>query len=105
MVYVKRDSRGAIVAVSQQADGQCQEAVDPGDPAVRAFMAALAEDQSRLDATDQDFVRVLEDVVELLIAKGLILFTELPDSAQQKIMNRQRLRSELSRALDLIGDD
>ena len=48
---------------------------------------------------------MLEDVVDLLISKGVILFTELPDSAQQKIMNRQQLRTELGAALDLLGDD
>ena len=48
---------------------------------------------------------MLEDVVELLIDKGVILFTDLPDSAQEKMMRRQKLRSEMAGKLDLIGDD
>ena len=44
-------------------------------------------------------------MVELLIAKGVILFTELPESAQEKIMKRQHLRSKLGAALDLLADD
>lgn len=56
-------------------------------------------------SSNQDLVRVLEDVVELLISRGVILFTDLPDSAQHKMLHRQRLRSKLPRSLDLLGDD
>ena len=105
MVFVKRDSSGAILAASAQADESCTEYVESEDAALQAFLQDLSGDHSGLGATDQDFVRVLEDVVELLIAKGVILFTELPDSAQQKIMNRQHLREQLGAALDLIGED
>ena len=105
MAYVKRDNSGAIVAASARADESCTEYVEAEDAQLQAFLQNLAGDHSGLGATDQDFVRVLEDVVNLLIAKGVILFTELPDSAQQKIMNRQHLREQLGAALDLIGDD
>jgi hypothetical protein len=48
---------------------------------------------------------VLEDVVDLLIAKGLVLFTELPADAQQKILRRQAMRSEAGNLQDLISKD
>ena len=44
-------------------------------------------------------------MVGLLIAKGVILFTELPESAQQKILRRQRLRAEVGDLQNLIGED
>ena len=50
-------------------------------------------------------MRVLEDVVQLLIDKGVILFTDLPESAQEKMLYRQRLRSKMGGNLNLIGDD
>jgi hypothetical protein len=68
-------------------------------------LSGVSVSDSALGATDLEFVRVLEDVVQLLIDKGVILFTDLPDSAQQKIMLRQQLRSKFSGKLDLIGDD
>ena len=52
-----------------------------------------------------DFVRVLEDVVQLLVDKGIILFTDLPESAQDKMLYRQKLRSSMKDKLNLIGDD
>jgi len=41
----------------------------------------------------------------MLTAKGVILFTELPESAQQKILLRKRLRKDRSNSLDLLGDE
>ncbi|MCR9103646.1 MAG: tryptophan synthase subunit beta like protein [Gammaproteobacteria bacterium] len=105
MVYVNRDDSGAITAVSQVADGHCTEPLSADDPQLRQFLLALEAGAGPLEASDQDFVRVLEDLVDLLIDKGVILFTELPDSAQEKIMKRQRLRSQLSSALDLLDND
>ncbi|MEM9255860.1 MAG: tryptophan synthase subunit beta like protein [Pseudomonadota bacterium] len=104
-VYVKRDDMGRVVLLSHEPGPECRERVAADNPAVAAFLKPLTTEQSQLDATDQDLVRVLEDVVDLLIAKGVILFTELPESAQEKIINRQRLRSQLGAALDLLGED
>ena len=105
MPFVKRDETGAIVAVSQQSSPEFGEEVSAEDAGVQVFLAGLEASNSVLDETDQDFIRVLEDVVQLLIDKGVILFTDLPESAQVKIMRRQNLRSKLSGSLDLIGDD
>ncbi len=69
------------------------------------LLRGFGSEASALDATDQDLIRVLEDVVDLLIAKGLILFTELPVDAQQKIMRRQQMRSAMGSTLDLISED
>ncbi len=35
------------------------------------------------------------DVIEIMIDKGLILITDLPEAAQEKLMERQRLREKL----------
>jgi hypothetical protein len=105
MPFVKRDKHGVVIAVSREPVSGCSEELPNDDPALAAFFTGIASKASSLDATDQDFIRVLEDVVDLLIAKGLILFTELPADAQQKIMRRQQMRSALGDTLDLISED
>ena len=105
MPYVKRGAAGEVVAVSLEAGPEFSEELDANSSELAAILGSDGGAPRSIDETDQDFVRVLEDVVQLLIDKGLILFTDLPGSAQEKIMRRQRLRSELTGKLDLIGDD
>lgn len=105
MLFVKRDAGGAVVAVSRESTEGFTEQLATDDPAVSEFLMEMSGDASSLGASDQRFVRVLEDVVDLLIAKGLVLFTELPMDAQQKIMRRQEMRSEVGNLQDLISKD
>lgn len=58
----------------------------------------------RLAESDQALVRVLEDLIETLIGKNLIQFTDLPDAAQAKLLQRRTLRRSVN-ALNLIEDD
>ncbi|MEH6591765.1 MAG: hypothetical protein V7746_16010 [Halioglobus sp.] len=104
MPYVKRDAQGTIVGLAESSGDGFSETLSADSPEIVAFLGRIDVTAS-IGATDQDFVRVLEDVVELLVAKGVILFTELPESAQHKVMLRQQLRSELGAKLDLIGED
>jgi len=59
-------------------------------------------DFARLDA---DFVRVLEDVIDTLIARNVINITDLPDQAQAKLFARKSYRDRVGRnALHLYGE-
>ena len=58
----------------------------------------------RLAESDQGMVRVVEDLVDLLINKDLIRFTDLPDAAQKKLLERRKLRRSVD-ALNLLDDD
>lgn len=103
MVYVQRDASGKICAVSEQAQAGFNEALPPGDPELEQFMESVVVDGD-LARTDLEFVRVLEDVLDLLMDKNILLFTELPERAQAKILKRQALRRG-NNPLDLIDED
>ena len=105
MPFVKRDEYGMVIAVSEEWGVECNEELAAADAQIAKFMTRVSGEPSPFEASDQHLVRVLEDVVELLIAKGLILFTELPVDAQQKIILRQKMRSEASSLQDLISND
>ena len=49
--------------------------------------------------------RVVEDLIDVLIAKNLINFTDFPPEAQKKMLRRQNLRRTLSPLIDLVGDE
>ena len=105
-MYIKRNAQGGIELVSREATPDCKEFLAPDSPELLDF---LMEDEARrgqapFQASDLAFVRVLEDVIEVLMDKGVISFTDLPEPAQQKVMERQSLRRRLN-GLSLMGGD
>ncbi len=93
-VFVVRDPDGKVSGLSASAaEGGEPASID--DPDVQAFLHQL----------DVDLVRVLEDVVDLLVAGGVFRFTDLPESAQQKLLFRKNLRSQWQAVPDPLGVD
>jgi len=77
----------------------------PGDaPEVLDFIDEMARAGDALRDSDLSFVRVLEDVIDLLVARNLIRFTDLPNPAQAKLLQR-RSRRRQHQALQLLGDE
>lgn len=72
----------------------------PGEPPV------ASEPDSVLSHTDTGLARVLEDLIDVLIGKGLLQFTDLPEPAQRKLLTRRSTREQLSHSLKLLpGED
>lgn len=102
MRYVARDGAGQVVAVSLVQDAAHGEALADDAPELAAFARNLP-DRGPLADSDLRLVRVLEDLVDLLIDKEVIRFTDLPGPAQDKLMERRSLRHNL-RGLKLLDD-
>lgn len=105
MPFVKRDAVGNIIAVSQNATGDFSEEVHSDDPQLLTFVSCVSDDKHMMAKTDLDFVRVVEDLVELLVAKNYIRFTDLPVKAQEKMRKRKTLRGQMNAHLDLLSDE
>ncbi|WP_420921691.1 hypothetical protein [Citrobacter cronae] len=58
-----------------------------------------------LQKSDLEMVRVLDDLIYLLIRKGVIAITDLPPMAQVKLMNRANARQGLGGLEQLLGSD
>lgn len=102
-MYAKRDENGAIIKVSKVQDSDCLERVDNRDKALGDFLTGLGS-QEEMTRSDLDFVRVLEDVIHLLMDKGVIRFTDLPDAARDKLVTRQSLRRRIN-DIGLMGEE
>lgn len=106
-MYIKRDDNGTIELISREVTPECSEFLPADSTELLDF---LTEHESRegaahFRASDLAFVRVLEDVIELLMDKGVISFTDLPEPAQQKVMERQSLRRKLNGLNLMSGTD
>ena len=60
---------------------------------------------SVLSQTDTSLVRVLEDLIDVLITRGVIQFTDLPEAAQAKLLERRETRASLDNRLRLLPTD
>lgn len=54
---------------------------------------------------DVEFIRVLEDLIDALLAKGVLRLTDLPPQALEKLNRRKSVRRRLRDSLDLIEDE
>lgn len=108
MLYIERDAQGAIAAIRKGGEGQSRlEPASLLDAEVLAFLESSGELTSLahlLMSSDASLVRVLEDLIDLLIAKKLILITELPSEAQEKILSRKRLRAQMADDQLMVDD-
>lgn len=104
-MFVKRDASGTIVAVSQEPAEGFSGPTDASDPELRLFLdIAGLSPVDPLRESDLEAVRVLEDLIDVLIGKGVIRFTDLPEPAQMKLLQRKSLRRNPSE-LTLLGED
>ena len=54
--------------------------------------------------SDLALARVIEDLIEVLIDKKLIMFTDFPAGAQRKLLDRRGLRKEFDYMETLFAD-
>lgn len=97
MPYVQRDRHGAIAGLFRAPQPEAIEYLEGGDAEVLAFLRGESpgEGFERLDA---GFVRVIEDLVDLLIERHLLILTDLPPAAQEKWLLRKQLRAHTASA-------
>ncbi|MCL2635935.1 MAG: hypothetical protein FWD50_04805 [Betaproteobacteria bacterium] len=94
MLYVVRDSNGKVCELHPAPLGQAVEALPADNPEILQFIHERWR-QHELIELDRDFVRAIEDIIELLINKGIILFTDLPLRVQEKLLRRKEVRGQL----------
>jgi hypothetical protein len=103
MPYVRRDAQGALLSLHRHAEGGASEWLDDGDPNVLAFLAQPGS--SGFQQLDADFIRVLEDLIDVLVQRRVINMTDLPAAAQDKLSARRDHRRPTALAdLNLLGD-
>lgn len=110
MPYISRNESGEIVALYHlpPETGVEVEWLDGKDPQLHHFLhAGAATEQARLSLsnTDSEMIRVIDDLIELLIAKNVFTFTELPEVVQRKLGSRKQWREDLGLLSNLVDTD
>jgi hypothetical protein len=104
MPYVMRDEAGRIKAISAAAMEQAGwEHMDASSREYLEFLELAIAEQDKFRESDIHLARVLEDLIELLVEREIIRFTDFPAAAQKRLLDRQLLRKQAG-GLKLIGD-
>ncbi len=99
MPFVRRNINGQVDALFDQPDPSAPDELPSDHPDVIAFLSAI-DPQGGAQAAewakdDLALARVVEDLIDVLIGKGVIAFTDLPEPAQQKLLKRRGRREEM----------
>jgi hypothetical protein len=97
MLYAERDSQGRIIAVHRD-PGEGRERTSISDQELREFLTS-EEDRGTyellLQEADKKMIRVLDDLIEVLVRKNIIMLTDLPEEAREKLGTRKEVRRKL----------
>lgn len=117
MPFIKRDATGEIVALFREQSPEAGDYLPPAHAEVQAFIGAApgegdegashAQPEKRHDlvTSDLDMIRVYEDLIDVLISKHVVVLTDFPQAAQEKLMRRKRLRSSFSSLTDALSSE
>jgi hypothetical protein len=116
MFFVQRNTDGQLMRVEAEAYAESTEMLPADHPDLQAWFAnevmATSHKQlmqikqlKQLRQSDLEMIRVLDDLIAVLISKGVILVTDLPGPAQTKLMDRFQAREALGGLSSLVEDD
>lgn len=108
MVYVQRDEQGRLLKVEYQAFDGMTDTLAVESEELRSWLQAKEEVRARLNSlhnSDLELIRVLEDVVSVLVERGLIRYTDLPEAARIKLDQRAVARAEIEGLTGILAGD
>ena len=107
MAFVKRAADGKITAASLQATEDAGEELPLDDPELSQFLQqSLLEYAAQRPwvVSDLGLARMMENIIDLLIEKNVFRFHDLPEAAQEKLIQRRGLRREFAYVETLFGE-
>ncbi len=107
MLYVQRDARGQLIRVEEVPFTEMSGELASTDDEILAWRNQPGTKSSllQLRQSDQEMIRVLEDLIQVLMDKGVVRLTDLPSAAQEKLMSRSQAREVLGGVSGLLGEE
>jgi hypothetical protein len=102
MPYAERNTEGLVVALYAAENERAHEFLTGNHPEISAFLAdgsGAVHHNARMQASDLEMARVVEDLIFVLIEKNVIKLDSLPAATRHKITQRAQIREAISTAL------
>ena len=103
MAYILKNTQGEVIAASADENPGAGWTFIENDARVYLeFLEKSLAKASLFRESDIQLARVLEDLINLLVERNVINFTDLPEAAQHRLNHRQTMRrkTQLSGLLD-----
>ncbi|QKI88089.1 hypothetical protein [Thiomicrorhabdus xiamenensis] len=95
MLYVKKDASGNITDIEFHPKEGFEE-ISLNDPQVSHFIAQSENSQELiqelLETLDLKMIRSIEDIIQILIDRDVMLITDLPEPVQNIMLFKKKLR-------------
>lgn len=108
MVYVQRDAEGRLLRVDYEPFEGTTETLAVESDELHNWLATREEIKKRLVSlkeSDLELVRVIEDLVGVLVDRGVMRYTDLPDAARNKLQQRAEARVQVEGLGGLVKDE
>jgi hypothetical protein len=108
MPFVSRDETGRVTALFREQTPEAREYLPAGHPEIVEFSGeapAAAGERPDMLHSDLEMIRVYEDLIDILISKRIVVLTDFPTAAQEKLVRRKRLRSSLSSLTEVLAPE
>jgi len=106
MVFVQRDAQGRLLRVEQQPFTGCEEMAAESEE-LQNWLKVQEDVKSRLErlhASDIELIRVLEDLIAVLVERGVIQYMDLSEAARNKLDKRAIDRADLEGLYNIMRD-
>ena len=106
MPFVTRDEMGRITALYREQTPDAREYLPAGHPEILDFAGqGGSAERPDMRQSDLEMIRVYEDLIDILISKRIVVLTDFPTAAQEKLVRRKRLRSSLSSLTEVLAPE
>ena len=107
MLYIERHSDGTISAIHQAPSDKATEQKSLLDEEVIGFLSKSGELDSwiqLLSLSDISIIRIIEDLIDALVKKNVLMLTDLPEEARDKLKERKRVRKKMENDSFIVND-
>jgi len=108
MPYIQRNEQGKIAALTMTGDASAEFLPADHFEVLQFLMMPAHLNTAEIELLQHDLklIRVIEDVIDILIAKNIIIFSDLPQAVQKKILQKRGQREKLfGGGVDIIGSE
>jgi len=103
MAYIFRNEQGIIKGNSSHNLGEGWLFIENDSKEYLEYLEQCLAENAPFRESDIQLARVLEDLISILIDRGMIRFTDFPPEAQKRLNYRQSMRKK-NRLTDIVDE-